>query len=358
MTSLSDGTPPLDRAPQPRPGVGVEPESGGQDGPAEGGAASATIGLSIDGVPVAEYRAGAELPAEHSPRPYLHPVRSVAGVELTEVAPADHPHHYGVSMAVADVDGTSHWGGRTFVSGTGSTMLDNHGRQERDDLVPRPDGGGFDETLTWYDTAGAPQLTETRSIRARPVPGLAAWALTWTSVLTAPVATEVHIGSPATNGRAGAGYGGIFWRLPNRPGTEVLSVAGAGEALAHGSDSPWLALNQSDGGAEVGLLLSQPAEVARPWFVRAGEYAGAGPMLAAESVLTIEAGASVTTSLFAVVVDRAVRDDADAEGILAAAGLFGGAVADAGPADHGASDVGSGGVGSPISGSTGSGARS
>jgi hypothetical protein len=286
-------------------------------------------GLSIDGIRVAEYRPGIDLSAQHSPRPYLHPVRSVAGVLLTEVAPADHPHHYGVSLAVADVDGTSHWGGRTYVAGTGSTMLDNHGRQERDDLVALADGSGVDETLTWYDAAGAPQLTETRSIRARHVPGLTAWALTWTSVLTAPDTGPVRIGSPATNGRAGAGYGGIFWRLPNRPGTEVLSVAGPGEELAHGSMSPWLALNQSDGETRVGLVLSQPTEAARPWFVRASEYAGAGPMLAAESVLTIEPGTSVNTSLYAVLLDRAVRDDADAEGILAAAGLFGDETAEA-----------------------------
>jgi LacI family transcriptional regulator len=288
-----------------------------------GGAPQTPTALLAGGVPVAEYRVGSDLPADHSPRPYLHPLRSMGGRELTEVAPTDHPHHYGLSMAVADVDGTSHWGGRTFVAGTGSTLLDNHGRQDRQDLVALADGAGIDETLVWYDAAGAPQLTESRSIRTRQVPGMAAWVLTWASVLTAPDTTMVRIGSPATNGRAGAGYGGIFWRLPNRPGNGEHLGAGAGEALAHGSTSPWLALNQSDGEARVGLLLSQPADGARPWFVRATDYAGAGPMLAAESVLTIAAGGSVTTTLYAVVLDRAVRDDADAEGILAATGLFG-----------------------------------
>ena len=48
---------------------------------------------------------------------------------MTEIAPADHLHHVGVSLAPADVDGTSYWGGRTYVRDVGSTMLDNHGRQ-------------------------------------------------------------------------------------------------------------------------------------------------------------------------------------------------------------------------------------
>jgi LacI family transcriptional regulator len=333
MTSLSDGITPRGRAHQD--------------------ASAGPVGLEIDGSRVAEYRSGADLPADHSPRPYLHPLTSPAGVALTEVAPADHPHHYGVSMAVADVDGTSHWGGRTFVAGTGSTLLENHGRQDRVDLVALPEGGGIDEILHWHDPAGRLQLTESRRIRVQAVPGLTAWTLTWTSVLTAPGPAAVRIGSPATNGRPGAGYGGIFWRLPNRPGTEVLSAAGAGEALAHGSHSPWLALNQSDGDATVGLLLSQPAEVARPWFVRAAEYAGAGPMLAAETVLTLAPGDSVTTSLYAVMLDRAVLDDADAEGILAAAGLFG----DDGRADAqppaGVPDVAPRNAGSPQAASSG-----
>lgn len=279
-------------------------------------------GLAIGGIRLAEYHLGADLPVDHSPRPYLHPLRSLAGVELTEVAPADHPHHYGVSMAVADVDGTSHWGGRTFVTGTGSTMLANHGRQESlgRTTTTLPNGQSIEESLLWRDRNGEAQLSETRTIQAGLLPDGTGWVLGWTSVLTASHGA-VRIASPAVNGRPGAGYGGIFWRLPNRPQTAVLSAGGPGEAVAHGSVSPWLALNQLHGDRRVGLLLTQPASLAPPWFVRATEYSGAGPMLAAESVLTIEAGASVSTSLIGVVLDRWVADTADAEGILVAAGL-------------------------------------
>lgn len=281
-------------------------------------------GLALGGIRLADYQLGADLPADHSPRPYLHPLRSLAGVGFTEVAPADHPHHYGVSMAVADVDGTSHWGGRTFVTGTGSTMLANHGRQESLGRTGTalPTGQSIEESLVWRDRNDDAQLTEARTIQARPLPDGAGWLLAWTSVLTASHGA-VRIASPAVNGRPGAGYGGIFWRLPNRPGTAVLSAGGPGEAVAHGSASPWLALNQIDGVRQVGLLLTQPAGQARPWFVRATEYTGAGPMLAAESAVTIEPGDSLSTSLVGVVLDRWVADAADAEGILRAADLAG-----------------------------------
>ena len=315
MTALSEGTAPA-------------------RGPAATEFPSAEGSLSVGGILVAEYPTGADLSVEHSPRPYLHPLRSLAGVDLTEIAPADHPHHYGVSLAVADVNGTSYWGGRTYVRDTGSTLLANHGHQQslhRTGASAVPTGQLVAERLLWRDQAGAVQLNETRTIRARPLPDGSGWTLTWTSLLDASGA-PVRIGSPATNGRANAGYGGIFWRLPNRPGTRVLTSAGEGEALAHGSLSPWLALNQRDGDRRVSLLLTQPAATARPWFVRATEYVGAGPMLAAESVLTIEPGATLAISLAGVVLDRWVEDAADAERILAAAGLAG---ADAAPAQTG-----------------------
>ena len=39
----------------------------------------------------------------------------------------------------------------------------------------------------------------------------------------------VRPGSPATNGLACAGYGGLFWRLPPTPEPHVRTAAAAGE---------------------------------------------------------------------------------------------------------------------------------
>jgi len=62
-----------------------------------------------------------------SPRPYIHPVRTLKGVEVTATHPADHDWHLGLGFAVSDVDGTSFWGGGTFIRDRGYVLLDNHG---------------------------------------------------------------------------------------------------------------------------------------------------------------------------------------------------------------------------------------
>src|SRR5699024_11879106 len=78
---------------------------------------------------LAELDDGASMAPVHSPRPHLHPVRTLAGRSMTVVTPTDHRHHYGVSLALPDVNGSTYWRGRTFVEGRGSTLLSTHGTQ-------------------------------------------------------------------------------------------------------------------------------------------------------------------------------------------------------------------------------------
>ena len=67
------------------------------------------------------------MPAEWAPRPYLHPVRTLGGAVVTDVAPADHRWHHGVSVAVPDVGGSNFWGGGTYRRGEGYADRDDHG---------------------------------------------------------------------------------------------------------------------------------------------------------------------------------------------------------------------------------------
>ncbi len=251
--------------------------------------------LGSDSGLLARYEFGRRMPQVHSPRPYLHPVRTLGGQPLTEVSPVDHRHHYGVSLAVALVNGTSHWGGRTFVRGQGPTLLTNHG-QQRSRGVTADDRELIDD-ITWYDEQGRPQLVERRRLTGGLLAG--GWRLDWQSVLTARYGS-LKIESPATSGRAGAGYGGIFWRLPSAE-TTVLSADGEGLEAAFGSTSPWLAFVQGD----VTLLLIQPDDV-RPWFLRIEEYVGACPALAWDKPLTVQPNQELRLSLTALLLDRSV----------------------------------------------------
>ncbi|WP_277209411.1 DUF6807 family protein [Isoptericola croceus] len=261
--------------------------------------------LSAGEQPLARYADGASMPGVHSPRPYLHPVHTLGHAAMTQVTPADHRHHYGVSMAVPDVNGTTYWGGRTFVRGQGATLLSNHGHQHIVSATVADEGATLSHEVRWTDEHGTDQLLEERRLTGLVLGEVEAWALGWSGRLQAG-ATDVVIASPATNGRLGAGYGGLFWRLPFADETVTLSADGSGEA--HGSRSPWLTIARRTGDAWTTLLLVQPGDV-DPWFVRATDYIGVGPALAWETPRTVKAGASHLVEVVAVVVDRQLGAD-------------------------------------------------
>ncbi len=269
--------------------------------------------LGNDSGLLAHYESGRRMPQVHSPRPYLHPVRTLGGQPLTEVSPVDHRHHYGVSLAVAGVNGTSHWGGRTFLPGHGPTLLTNHGQQRSRGVTV--DDHSLTDDITWYDEQGRPQLVERRRLTGDLAFG--GWRLDWHSVLTARYG-PVRIDSPATSGRPGVGYGGIFWRLPSADTTVVLSEAGEGTDAAYGSTSPWLAFVQQRDDIVTTLLLVQPQEDPRPWFLRATDYVGAGPALAWQNTLALQPDQDLSLSLTALLLDRSVdlTDAADLAGRL------------------------------------------
>jgi LacI family transcriptional regulator len=280
---------------------------------------------------------GGGLARADAPRPFAHPVTSLAGIVVTESAPDDHPHHFGLSMAVADVDGVSYWGGRTYVAGQGSTLLDNHGVQRVVEVEAgtQPDPGTLRQAVDWIGRDGTTQLRESRVTVveeiALPTPTAAddddadraddtaprsALRVLVSSTLSAATGV-VTIGSPATNGREGAAYGGWFWRLPAGARRSVLSADGPGEATAHGSRAAWVAFvldaapddaapDADTSGGAVTVLFRQPGEQPFPWFLRTAEYPGVGVSLAATTRTTITAETPLVTGLEAVVVDAAL----------------------------------------------------
>ncbi|NEB75165.1 oxidoreductase, partial [Streptomyces sp. SID14478] len=248
--------------------------------------ATAPLTLRCGGRPVARYEIRTEVADHPAPRPYLHPVATLCGVSVTESAPADHPHHLGVGVAVPDVAGHNFWGGRTYVRGRGPTVLDNHGEQSHREFT-RCDPAGFVEDLEW--TAGARLLLRERRTVAVTQLGDSAWALDLTFALINPGHDAVTLGSPATNGRPGAAYGGFFWRAPKESEPPAVFTADAeGEDAVHGRTAEWLAL-AGDGWTLV--FAGATAETRRdPWFVRTTQYPGVGSSLAAAARLRIGAG--------------------------------------------------------------------
>jgi hypothetical protein len=255
--------------------------------------------LRVTGRPVARYVTRPELPARLSPRPYLHPVTTLAGTAVTELSPADHTHHLGVGVAVPDVEGHNFWGGRTFVQGQGPTELDNHGSQRHTAFQLR-DPDGFVQELRWV-ASGAELLRERRTVAATELTDQA-WALDFTFSLTNVTPGPLSFGSPATNGRPGAAYGGFFWRArKEQDAPRVFTPDREGEAEVHGARADWLAL----AGSTWTLVFAGATDVTRrdPWFVRTAEYPGVGSSLAYDARLPVPPGETVVRRVVTVVAD-------------------------------------------------------
>ncbi|OLF12168.1 dehydrogenase [Actinophytocola xinjiangensis] len=266
--------------------------------------------LRVAGRDVAHYRWRVDLPVTASPRPHLHPVRTLGGVAVSELAPADHVHHLGVGIAVADAGGVNFWGGRTYVPGAGPTWRHDHGRQ-RHLRFRRREADRFGEHLEWVGPDGVAILGERRTVAARGVEG-AAWLLDVTFTLTNLTGAPLAVRSSATKGRAGAGYGGFFWRAPgSATGRTVFTERVEGEDLVNHSHAPWVAMTGTDpDGRDWTLVMAQHGHV-DPWFVRVREYPGFGPALAWERPLVVTG--SVTRRVTTIVADGRLDRDASAQ---------------------------------------------
>ena len=236
----------------------------------------------LSGADVAAYRDGRGTIPTSSPRPYLHPVRTRAGVVVSAHHPADHDWHNGVGMAIPDVNGSHFWGGGTYVHGQGYLLLDNHGVITGE--PPELDDHGFTQELQWIGREGSVQLREIRSISWAALDEQA-WKLIFESALRTDSGAELN--SPGSKGRVGGGYGGFFWRFPACDKVEVFTAQAQGEDEVHGSVAPWLAWTADftagpgvSGPATIVITAPDAVAAGEPWFVRVRDYPGLGSALA------------------------------------------------------------------------------
>ncbi|WP_457963463.1 PmoA family protein [Arthrobacter sp. D1-29] len=289
--------------------------------------------FSIGRQPVADYQDGSHIRVVSSPRPYLHPVRTLAGTVVTDHQPLDHVWHLGVGVALQDVDGVNFWGGRTYTRAAGEYIWrPDHGRIER--TAAAESEGRLSETLSWNGPDGHPILNEQRTWTWDAV-SPSVWRLALDFALSPAGNQPVSLGSPGSNGRHQGGYGGFFWRLPQCTGAIVWTPTASGEAAVHGSVAPWLAWSgtfdaggfssgtadggtadgglAADGGTDRSATLVFVAQEGStdPWFVRVDGYPGVGQSLAWDAQVIAESGGAVRRGVTVFIAD----------GILAAADI-------------------------------------
>jgi predicted dehydrogenase len=264
---------------------------------------------------VAVYRDGLGTLPTSSPRPYLHPVRTRAGVVISAHHTADHDWHNGLGMAIPDVNGSSFWGGGTYVHGRGGVLLDNHGVIVGEPLELADDA--FTQELAWIARNGSLALHEQRSIGWAAIDEQT-WRLIFESRLRADGGAEFR--SPGSKGRVGAGYGGFFWRFPACDNVEVFTAEARGEEEVHGSLAPWVAWSADfaagpgiSGPATIVIAAPDAAAAGEPWFVRVRDYPGLGSALAWDRPAILAPGAVLQRRFDAAIADGRLTEAATRE---------------------------------------------
>lgn len=242
--------------------------------------------LAIGQLALATYDSGAAMEPTHSPRPFLHPIRTVGAITVSEAPLGDHPWHHGLSFAIQDVSGTNFWGGRTYVADVGYVDLDNHGTTVRTSMMRGM--SSISESLEWRGPDGLVQLIESRELSWTTAP--LGWELQWSTVLSNPTPAPTIISSPGAKGLAGSGYGGLFLRMAAGPDARILRpVGGEQDRIAVATDDFTVAIVRLDHND--------------PWFTRTEPYLGLGSALASQKPLRLHPGGALRRDFALVFAD-------------------------------------------------------
>lgn len=250
-----------------------------------------------DGRVLAELNDGSDIIPESSPRPYLHPVRSLAGAIVTDTHPADHDWHCGLGFVVPDVADRNFWGGRSYRAGDGYQWRDDHGSIRQVDVVEHS-ASHLVQDLAW--SADGVELSERQRLAWEQVDDVT-WRLDLHTSVTPVTPEEIEFGSPGSHGRVGGGYGGWFIRIA--PCTDVTVRSGSldGEEVVHGSTGPELVWEATFGARRARLRFA--SSDGDPWFVRVSDYPGVGSSLAWDQAVMVSRRAPLERGLRLEVTD-------------------------------------------------------
>jgi hypothetical protein len=268
-----------------------------------------------------------------SPRPYVHPIRTPRGRLVTVFRPWDHVWHKGITMALPNVGPDNFWGGATYTRKVGwYADMKNNGSQDHERvtaIVADDDAVVFAHELVWHrepaegDDAGEVVFTERRTITASVLRGHDAWVLGWRSELTNVSGASIEMGSPTTEGRENAGYGGLFWRGPRSfTGGELVASNGVTGEDVRGTRGAWAGFSGKhdgeDASSSVVFVDRTPAQdFDTKWFVRSEPFACINPAPFFDRVRVVADGETIELRHAVAIADGA--SDASRMSELAAA---------------------------------------
>ncbi|MDS1272409.1 PmoA family protein [Lipingzhangella sp. LS1_29] len=217
-----------------------------------------------------------------SPRPYFHPLRTLDGDLVSLYRPHDHVWHKGIAWSLANVGTANFWGGPTYLRGQGYQQLDNDGaivHRDFDQVTTDPNRVTVGERLHWVTQQNETWFAEQRGFSVTVDTTQQSWTLVFETAFTNLTPDPIPLGSPTTEGRDNAGYGGLFWRGPRSfTGGRVYSPHGDGGDDMMGTRAEWMAFaGRHDGSDRSSTLVfvDAPDNPGHPtqWFVRSEMFA-------------------------------------------------------------------------------------
>ncbi|WP_329083528.1 MULTISPECIES: PmoA family protein [unclassified Streptosporangium] len=240
------------------------------------------------GVEILHYVHRPETPVFESPKPYFHPIRTLAGDVVSAYRPHDHRWHRGLQLTVSDLSGENFWGGGSYVrEAAGYVDLPNNGTMRHEEFL----APGV-ERLTWHTQGGEHWVDEVRTFGVRDVRE-DSWALELSTAITNVRGEDLVFGSPTTNGRPMAGYCGLFWRGPRSfEHGRVVAESGEGPEMM-GRESAWLAYTGHHDEVDRSSTLLFQSALPAVWFVRTTPFAAVNPSIAFHRELVLPPGATL-----------------------------------------------------------------
>lgn len=285
------------------------------------------ITVSMAGTEILSYTYDATDDQKESPRPFFHPIRTLDGETVSIFRPHDHTWHKGLAWSLPNFGDNNFWGGPTFKRNAGYQWLPINGSMEHLKTTESEITDGsfrFSHDLAWRTQAGEHQVNENRTISVQPGKTGDSWILVFETEMTNVSGHNIQIGSPTTEGRDNAGYGGLFWRGPRSfTGGRIIGPGEASGEELRGRRSPWLGfIGQHDETSHFSTIVMVDAETNAQhppeWFARSEPFGCLGPAPFFSKEVTFHAGETIVNRYAVIIADG--DSDSTRASLLAASG--------------------------------------
>ena len=227
------------------------------------------IMVDIDGKPFTALFTGADIA-----KPYLHPLRSASGKQVTRSYPMetvegeakDHPHHRGLWFTHGDVNGLDFWANETSQKGSTPGGKGFVITRKITSVKSGKKSGEIGAVFEWQDAKGAGLLTETRTIVFYSGPN------------DRTMDFDIRLTALATASFNDTKEGAFAIRLATgleekHAGKMHAAEGNEGEKQVWGKRSPWVDYAGAIGGESLGIaILDHPANPRHPTYWHSRSY--------------------------------------------------------------------------------------